>query len=206
MCSDKISLTPLQESLLILQASINHIGLALKVITPDDRIRDEDLKFTICNYILIRLCAFLEEWSKLESLGSDKKVQFSLKIASPAIDRIRQWTGLTKVRSLLLAHGSRDKQGIAHWPADVFAQFDAPTAYAEIILLGNCAILAAKSVINGHNEEFQKGVKELKDLQRPIKDKGIRTVEEIKEELNKIKAKMLEIAEDSLKDEKVKYV
>ena len=149
-------LSPLQESLIILVSLNNRIEKALNAMVSKDHMEDEDLKFTITNHIHILLCSFLDEWKKLEALGSDEKIKNTLKFTSPAIARIRRWKGLPKVRSILLAHGLRDKDGVAALPWDVFGKYDAPTAYAETILLGNCVLLAVAVVINQHSSDIRK--------------------------------------------------
>jgi hypothetical protein len=184
-------LTPLQESLYVLVALNNRIKKALTAMVSKDHMKDEDLKFTITNHIHILLCAFLDEWRKLEALGSETQIKNTLKITSPAIGRIRQWKGLPKVRSILLAHGHRDKDGVAALPWDVFGKYDAPTAYAETILLGNCVLLAVAVVIDRHRADYQEVFNQLSSKKRYIEDKGIKTIEEIDEELRKIKKNML---------------
>ncbi len=187
----KKNLTPFQESLLILAALSNRIEKALKAMIPEDRIEDDNLKFTITNHIHIILCSFLEEWRKLEALGSDDKIQATLRIVSPALNRIRQWRGLSKVRSILLAHGHRDENKDAVLPWQVFKKYNAPTTYAETILLGNCSILAVKVLLTQHKSDYQEAVHQISRLEQDIEDKGIRTVGEIKAELGKIKDEML---------------
>ena len=184
-------LTPLQESLLILAALSNQIEWALKAMVPKDRIKDENLKFTVSNHIHILLCSFLEEWKRLEALGSDDKIKATLRITSPAIGRIRQWRGLHKVRSILLAHEHRNKDGVAVLPWQVFVKYDAPTAYAETILLGNCSVLAVKVILTQHQSDYQEALKQTSKIKQRIENKGIRTTGEIKGELNKIKDEML---------------
>jgi len=186
--------TPLQESLLQLAALKSQLESALRTMVPEDRVKDEDLKFTVCNHIQILLCSFLEEWKIFESLGRDKRIRDTLKIASPALDRIRRWRGLRKVRSTLLAHGLRDRKGAPAWPWVVFKKYEAPTAYAETILLGNCALLAIEVALARHLAEYKEATCKLLQMNRDIEDKGIRTVGEIKIELDKIKVEMLRIA------------
>ncbi|MBA7654050.1 hypothetical protein ES703_61924 [subsurface metagenome] len=188
-------LTSFQESLLVLAALSNQIEWALKAMVPKDRIEDKDLKFTISNHIQILLCSFLDERKRLEALGCDDKIRATLKMASPALDRIRRWRGLRKLRSTLLAHGHRTREGAFVWPSKVFGNHPIPTAYAEIILLGNCALLAVRVVLTQHQSDYQEAVQQLSNLKKDIEDEGIRTVGEIKEELNKIKAEILKITE-----------
>ena len=184
-------LSPLQESLIILVSLNNRIEKALNAMVSKDHMEDEDLKFTITNHIHILLCSFLDEWKKLEALGSDEKIKATLKIVSPSIGRIRQWGGLPKVRSILLAHGHRDKGRVAVLPWQVFGKYDAPTAYAETILLGNCVLLAVRVVLTRHQSDYQKAFRQISKIKQDIEDKGIKTTGEIKGELNKIKDEML---------------
>ena len=156
-----------------------------------DHMEDEDLKFTITNHIHILLCSFWDEWEHLEALRGDDKIKTTLKITSPALKRIRKWKGLHRVRSMLLAHGHRDRDGDAVLPWDVFGKYDAPTAYAETILLGNCALLAVAVVITQHSADYQEVYSRLSKKKRDIEDKGIQTMEEVKKDFSKIKDEML---------------
>lgn len=60
-------ITTLEECLLFFMSSKNHIGLALEVVEKNG-FKDEKLKFTICNYLLILLCSFLEKWKVFVTL------------------------------------------------------------------------------------------------------------------------------------------
>ena len=184
-------LTSLQESLLILAALSNQIGWALKAMISEDRIKDEDLKFTISNHVQILLCSFLDEWKRLEALGCDDKIRTTLKMVSPALDRIRQWGGLRELRSMLLAHPHRDKRGAFVWPSKVFGEHHIPTAYAEIFLLGNCVLLAVRVLLTQHQSDYQEAEQQLSNLKKDIEDKGIHTMGDIKAEFGKIKDEML---------------
>jgi len=185
-------LTPLQESILILLGIKNQIEVALKSIQSKERVQDEGLKFTVCNYIQILVCSFLEEWWKLERLGTDSEIQKTLKVASPAIDRIRKWKGLAKVRSQLLAHPHRDSNGRFKTPWQVFARYSAPTAYGETIVLGNCANKATSVVLKRHAKEYELAFAIVESQAEEIDDKGVRTVGEIRSELIKVDQKITE--------------
>jgi len=94
----------------------------------------------------------------------------------------------------LLAHGHRDKSGSPAWAWDVFDVHDCPTAYAETILLGNCAVIAVDITINRHQTEYRQAGLRLMNERKNIQDKGIRTTEEIEKELNVIKAEIARIS------------
>lgn len=187
------SLTRLQESLLQLAAFKNSLEAALRALAPADRVQDEDLKFTVSNHIQVLLCSFLEEWKVFEGLGADSNVRNTLRVAAPAVDRVRRWRGLPKVRSMLLAHGFRGKDGKMVHPWDVFAKHDAPTAYAEVTLLANCAKLAIEAALDRHRQEYKEAAEHVLKMNRDIEDKGIRTIGEIKAELSKIDEEMAKL-------------
>ncbi|MCK4717819.1 MAG: hypothetical protein KAT70_04030 [Thermoplasmata archaeon] len=195
-----LGFTDLQESLLVLVPLKMQIETALRSIEPEktevvmeSRLKDEDLKFTVCNHLKILLCSFLEEWKILEAQGSNKKIQKTLKITSPALKRIRKWKGLSKERSNLLAHGPRNKQGEFTLPLEIVARYYSPTKYAETILLGMCAILAIELALACHNVEYQEAVNKLPHSSQEIVEKGISTFEEITTEINKIRSEMREL-------------
>ena len=121
-----MNFSPLEESLLILYGLNSQLKAALQPLVPEKNIRNEDLKFTVCDHIQILLSSFLNEWKTFEGLGQDQKIRNTLKITSPALYRLRIWKGLTKVRSKLLAHGHRDKSGAPAWAWDVFDDHDCP--------------------------------------------------------------------------------
>ena len=185
-------LTPLQESILILLGIKNQIGVALKSIQPKERIQDEGLKFTVCNHVQILVCSFLEEWRKLEGLGTESEIQKTLKVASPAIDRIRKWKGLAKVRSQLLAHPHRASDGsfVPAW--QTFANYSAPTAYGETIVLGNCALKATSVVLKRHAKDYRIAIAILESQAEEIADTGIRAVGDIKSELREVDQQIAE--------------
>ena len=185
-------LTALQESILILLGVKNQIEIALKSIQPKERMQDEGLKFTVCNHIQILVCSFLEEWRKLEGLGTESEIQKTLKIASPAIDRIRKWKGLAKVRSQLLAHPHRALDGrfVPAW--QTFANYSAPTAYAETITLGNCTRKATSIVLKRHAKDYRIAIAVLESQAEEIADTGVRTVGDIRSELREVNQQIAE--------------
>lgn len=190
------ALSPLQESILALVGIDNQILYALKSIQPEERIKDEDLKFTVCNHIQILLCSFLEEWRRLGRLGANTEIRKTLDIASPAITRIRRWKGLRGVRSQLLAHSHRTSDGklVPAW--EVFDRFSAPTAYAEIIVLGNCARKATYVVVKRHAEDYKLALALTESKRRQIETKGVQKVDEIKAELEKVDQQIAQRSRD----------
>lgn len=186
------SLTQFQEHLAIISSFGNHIEGALNGFPTSEPNQDDDLKFTLSNHLHILLCSFLEEWEKLEGMGATPMIKETLHIIAPAIKRIRQWRGLSKMRSQILAHPQRDKNGTFTPPWVTFKRFNIPTAYAETILLGNCALVARDTLLRRHSDDWQKASSSLDSLDRHIEDKGIRTIEEAGLELERIKREIVE--------------
>jgi len=187
--------TPFEESLLVLTGLEKQLGAALRSLVPADRVGDDDLKWTVCNHIQILLCSFLEEWRIFESFGKDSSVRDTLKIVSPALGRIRRWTGLARIRSTLLAHNQRDKEGNPVWTWDVFNSNEAPTAYAETLLLGNLALFVVRETRRRHHDVYHRAAQRLTQSYAPIKEQGIRTIGEMETVLQRLKVQMSEIAE-----------
>src|SRR6266568_4703986 len=104
--------TPFEGSLLILRGLQTQLESALQALHAKELMANGDLQWTVCNHIQILLCSFLEEWKIFESFAEDdERIRDTLKIAAPALDRIRAWKGLERVRNTLLAHNLRDKKG-----------------------------------------------------------------------------------------------
>lgn len=202
--------TELQESLLILSACKTHLTSALNILNINDPDRahyleDEDLKFVACNFLKIQVCSFLEEWGRFERQGGDPEVQDTLRIAKPAIDHIRGWPGLRAIRNKLLAHPNRHRLHRSRreepmWAWEAFEQFNAPTNYAEDILLGNCAVAAISIALDQHKPEYEEALKKLEKISRDVEHKGVETHEELMREFDRIIKEMA----DALKEVKEK--
>src|SRR5437588_12808441 len=133
-----------------------------------------DLQWTVCNHIQILLCSFLDEWKIFESFAEDdERIRDTLKIAVPALDHIRAWTGLERVRNTLLAHNQRDKKGNPVNTWDVFNSNKTPTAYAETVLLARLAVLAIRRTHKQHYSEFHLAAQRLTQYHVAIKPQCI---------------------------------
>lgn len=183
-------LSPLQESLHILNFTANQIIWA---ISPLDKGRgtSEELKFVLSQYVVILLTMFLKEWEILGRQGrDDPRLRNTLRITSPAIDRIRSWKGLRKYCNIAAAHGQRDDQGkFIHLP-EALDRYKVPSNYAETILLGKCAIKAITELTNEFSEEMEASKPRLKaTFPIPIR-RGMRIYSEIGPELAEVQRQM----------------
>jgi len=179
------NLTPLQESILILASITAQIEWAISSFKKKEQFMDEDLKRTVCHHIHILICSYLEEWKRLEHLGSDEEVRKTLYCAEPAISRLKRWTGLHRVRSQFLVHPQRDKRGKFMPLSQLYSEFNAPTAYAEIIALGTYAIQASYVVLN---KRHRKDYELIKHLLKPeeFPSRGSRTLGEVQAESRRV--------------------
>jgi hypothetical protein len=151
-----VQLTKLQETLLVLGALKNQLQPALKVIKR--YMADDDLKFTATNHLMILVSSFLDEWKRLEGLGFDPDVRKTLDTAKPAVNRIRQWRGISRLRSSMLAHGFRQKDGSLTQIAELLQPGRAPVRYAEQVLLAECAVYAISTAICQHRKAHREAV------------------------------------------------
>lgn len=190
-----MKLTSLQESLLLLTWLHKQIRQTLIPLEQKEKNVSKGMKFIISNYAIVLICSFLEEWKILESLGRDKEIQITLRMASPFLKRIRKWNGLRKVRSSLLVHTHRDKKGKFVTPWEVFSKYESPTAYAEIILLSRCAISAIEVAYVRHHDEYIQAEEEIQQDVEHMELKGIRTEGELNTELKNLNADMVKIKE-----------
>ncbi len=196
-------LTDFQKCLLALSAIKNQLENSLRVFKRYPA--DEDQKWGTSNHIIIMTCTFLEEWKRLRQIARQNDAQNqSVEIAQIAVDRINRWSGLQTLRNSLLAHPSRlkDKKRVAI-PAELLE--NAPSHYAEILLLGECAVYATAVIIGRHQQEQ---IHALLSIPHPkIPDAGgIKTLEELETEISEIRRKIflrdpsLENSFDSKKD------
>lgn len=178
-----MSLTKFQETLVALTATRNHLERAMlcfysasgaRLSAKPDRIKDPYLCFTLQNYLQILLCSFTEEWSTFGGFAkTDERVKETLRIVYPATNRFAKWRGLEKIRSGLLAHSPRDKNGKLVFPWDAFREQRCPNTLEETLLLTFCAIMAIDIVRERHKMEQEKADGELLAMNRSIMTQGI---------------------------------
>lgn len=181
-----MSLNQLQGSLLVLMALKNQLEPALRAVKR--HLQDDDLKFTVTNHLLILVSSFLSEWQNFEALGADPHVQKTLQSAKPAIKRIRKWKGITKLRSSVLAHGFRMKDGSITRMGYLFERDRAPSAYAESMLLGECAVYAIATAICQHNQIYKEGLSQwYENGPEKIPINGIENMKDFEEEIARIR-------------------
>lgn len=183
------SLNPLETSILALASRKSFLEPSLRSIKK--HVQEEDLKWTVSNYILIQIFAFNEEWRRFQGLAkSDLKVRETTRIAKPAIDRIKQWPGLTVVRNSIIAHARRSDGSLLLPNPQTFS--GVPTNYAEKILLAECAVLAIATVLVRHDAERLVAVSKIAGQTHPPTATGINNNLEFRRDLLDIRTKIIE--------------
>ena len=116
---------------------------------PDlDRDISDHLLFSLMNHALMLICKFLEVWDDLGSLAPhDVRVISARRAVQPFVDRIEMWPGLEAFRNTTLAHAYEDKTGAPVPPWDMLYDHNAPTYYAEVILLQHCVHGAVAGIL-----------------------------------------------------------
>ncbi len=127
-----LGLSKFQESLLVISAIKTILESDLRVFKR--YIKDEDLKFSLNNKMLVDISSFLDEWKRFETYAKDdERIKETMKITAPAIKRLLRWTGIKGMRNTMLAHGFRDR-GNGGKPTCLEARYfdaDVPTTYEE---------------------------------------------------------------------------
>lgn len=142
------NLTRLEEIMLVLAGLKNQLEPCLRTFK---RYRhDQEAKTCLSNHVLILVASFLQEWQQLERLGSSPEIRRTLIAARPATRRIRDWRGITRVRSSMLAHGFRGKDGRLVNVTTLFGPDQVPTTFAGQLLLGELAVYAIATAICHH--------------------------------------------------------
>ena len=194
------SMTPLQESLIVLTGLKNMLERALRsfynmtgshLSGRPGRLSDPFLCFSMQNYLLILLSSFLEEWRRFSSFAKDDSdVRETLRQVAPAMDRFKGWKDLRSVRSKLLAHPSRGTDGKVVLAWDVFRTSDAPTTFGEVVLLSLCVLIVIDRVSARHSQDRTAAERQLLQLDRSVPRKGLTTSGELEAELARIQAAM----------------
>lgn len=189
-----MALTKLQESLMVFAALKNQLEPALKVVKRHRS--EDDLKFTVTNYLLILVSSFLDEWRRFKALD-DASVSKTVLAAEPAIERIQQWPGIYELRSSALAHGFRKKDRSLVHMGDLYGQDVAPAAYAEQILLAECAVYAIATAICQLRDIYQDGLSQVYGSgPHHVSNCGIQTMAAFEQEISAIRRAITSIDPD----------
>lgn len=153
------NLSDLEEVLMVLAGLKNQLEPCLRNFK---RYRhDKEAQGIFANYLLILVASFEQEWQRFEAFGKDPKVRRTLTAAAPALKRIRKWRGLHRLRSSMLAHGFRDKDGRLVNVATLFGANAAPTNYEGRCLLGELAVYALATAMCHHRELHHQALQSL---------------------------------------------
>ncbi|WPK53864.1 hypothetical protein [Vibrio fluvialis] len=188
-----MSLTKFQESLLVLSGLKTVMQNDLKVIKR--YMRDEDVKWSLNNKMLIDICSFMDEWKRFNNYAKDdQSIRETMKITAPAIKRLKSWTGIQGFRNTVLAHGFRDDNDQGKPTCLDKRYFDAnvPTTYAEVMLLSEYCVYVISAFICRHKEDHQLAISN-----QPSKDtcvtRGIETLEEFNKDVEELQRHMFEL-------------
>jgi hypothetical protein len=141
------------------------------------------------NYqILIKSCAFLDEWNKVFGVKTEKRDEIKIKaaksIAKPAAKQIYEWKQLRDFRNEAIAHNHRDKFGKNIYISS--KGYHSPDTDGEIYLMVYCIKKMIDVMSFFFKEELNKVVKGLQFRKSPPKQKRIsaRKIEKIIKEIS----------------------
>lgn len=181
-------------SLLAMASIRSHLEPAL---LAGKRYRDEALRWTIGNYMMMLVSSFDDEWRRLEGLAArDATVMKIVKVAGPAVKRIRSWKNVRLVRNSLIAH-PRDKNGGIPNLSKMMGSGGYPTAFAEQFLVGELAVYAMVTAHTIGSAIHKRALDQLGLEELTIGSFGITSWGEFRSELNSVRGLMIN-AEPSL--------
>lgn len=192
-------LTKFQESLRVLSGMKTIFENDLKVMKR--YIRDEDLKWSLNNKMLIDICSFMDEWQRFNQYAEqDQSIRDTMKVTAPAIRRIKKWKGIKGFRNTVLAHGLRDDKDSGKPTCLGKRYFDAnvPTTYAEVMLLSEFCVYAISAFICRHQDDHFIAISEQVSVPDNV-IRGIRTQQDFDAAIEDLQKHMFGI-DPSLKD------
>ena len=183
--------TPFQGVLLCLSAIKATLEPCLR--TTKRYRHDESLQYDLLNYLMIQVQSFMDEWRKLGPLRNDVPGLLTvLEVASPAVRRIKKWKGIYNVRSRLLAHSPRDKDGRLTEVEHLLAAGTFPTMYAEQMLVAECAVYAISTMLASYDAERAEAQRMYYSRPLPkIEGHGISTLQEFEDDIRAIRLAIL---------------
>lgn len=189
-----LKLNNLGESLLVLTAIENFIGLSLKLFPNKPVGQSEDLKFILSNSIILEICKFMEEFNRYlkDALISSEKKEI-LKILDPLYEPLENSRIIRVLRNRNIAHPHRDRDGNFSPAIANIIDKEIPVAYAETLFLGYCTINFIIKLKLYLKNEFKSASKKYKnwlsyDVQKieVHESTEIKSVKEIKDKLTRI--------------------
>lgn len=194
-----MELSKFQESVRVLSGLKTILENDLRVLKR--YIKDEDLKFSLYQKMLINIDSFSEEWKRMNNYAKENKsLRKTLSITSPAQKRIEKWKGIHGFRNTVLAHGFRD-DGNDGKPTCLDKRYfsaDVPNTYAETMLLAEYAVYAISAVICLHPEDHATAIYGANKKREP-ENNGITTMKEFEKDISSLQEHMFSI-EPKLKE------
>lgn len=154
-----------------------------------------DFNYVMYSNIMLLLHQFKEVYFHIGSLDAPMKVSF--KIAKPAVERIQRWNEIHEARDLFLAHISEGKDGEFLSVKEIVRKYNFPTAYAEAILLAECAITAIDIVLQVNREVYQKALAKVKSDKSKWVERGIRDPAQAEKEIDVISDEITKLAKEN---------
>jgi hypothetical protein len=193
-------MTPFQQTLVVLvwvrnsvercvlsAYSVNGTNLSAR----EDRLADPNFCFLLQNHLQILISSFLVEWPRFVSYAkSDLRIREMLRQLKPVTDRFNGWSDLRSVRSKILAHPFRDKQGGIVSPWEVFRESKSPTTLAETLLLAFCVCMVVDRLKARHSGDVAEIDGVIQSMDRTVPAKGIELARDLEIALAALQASL----------------
>jgi hypothetical protein len=142
------------QSINILTLLSNLIGKQFETLAKadtNDRMTREILLFNAKSLMILYTNSFVAEWDNYLVQTTSEEYKETVikykKIANPAIERIKKWTGIKTFRNTVLAHNFRDKNNEPVFLFENTNKLIIPDHISELYLLKMC-IQAASDIIS----------------------------------------------------------
>lgn len=130
---------------------------------------DDDLKFILSNALILEICKFLEEFSRLETSLREEKKEDILEVLIPFHEPIKQWNPRV-LRNQNIAHPHRDRKGKFAPYLQTVLDHITPNKYEEILLIGHCVAYLIDNINCYLIEDYKQMVRQYEPYRKTIQD------------------------------------
>lgn len=155
-------------------------------LPPKDETLDYAVLDSIWFQIIIRSCAFLDEWDKFLGVLNEPEYSDRLmlikKVVAPAKKAINKWKELRKFRNEITAHNFRGKEKIV--TIDQMGQYDCPQSETELYYLVSFIDRMTRVLVAAFPKEYELALESSKKMvKKKQKDISENRLKELKQSL-----------------------
>lgn len=186
----KNELTKIQESIFVLCTLQALLDEYIKCLTQEKDNSKSVVFSIITSQIIITTCSYLDEWEgfgKLIKTENEPRILILRKTVKPAIDRINQWSDMSRFRNNIIAHNHRIKNNnnsltIFNLPKSL----NCPASYFDYKLLLGCIYITKNVLIRIFKDEYNLLLPNIKNIAEISPINEIKNEKSFRRELDEI--------------------